>query len=63
MRILESECAKEKELMIVQTCHLRADIDKQMGSFQEQLAKLRKNVAVLEEVSDCVLWGIFEGRA
>lgn len=58
MRILEAESTKERELMIVQTVHLRQDIDKQMGSFQEQMAKLRKNVAILEEVSRIGSWRI-----
>jgi len=51
IRIIESECAKEKELFLVQSCHLRQDAEKQMGSMQEQMAKMRKNVAILEEVS------------
>ena len=51
IRLIENEFSREKELMLMQTCHLRQDIEKQMISVQEQIGKMRKNIIGLEEVS------------
>ena len=42
--------SREKEIMIIQSNHLRQDIDKQMNTVKEQLSKFRSNIKLLEEV-------------
>ena len=50
IRLIEMDFSREKEIMIIQSCHLRQDIDRQMNAVQEQLSKFRSNIKILEEV-------------
>ncbi|KAH9516400.1 hypothetical protein DERF_007139 [Dermatophagoides farinae] len=49
IRLIEMDFSREKEIMIIQSCHLRQDIDRQMNAVQEQLSKFRSNIKILEE--------------
>ena len=50
IKLLEMDFSREKEIMIIQSNHLRQDIDRQMNAVQEQLSKFRSNIKILEEV-------------
>lgn len=58
IRLLEMDFSREKESLMIQTCHLRQDIDKQINTIQEQLTKFRLAVKMLEKVS-AKLTGIY----
>ena len=57
IRLIESASAKERELLTAHANRLRADAEMQMANAQEQIARLRKRVIVLEEVSRKLFWG------
>ncbi len=47
---MEEELQKEKETMASQSFLLRQDIAKELSTVQEQAAKFRENINVMEQV-------------